>query len=131
MRISDWSSDVCSSDLLHRIDERPVNVDRSDEANGPNNRSGDALSNEAMAIRSPMMRTVVAGALLWIAGCSEPESGPIAVSAIGDPPTLVNPNLKRLDPASAFLSDAAAQGLAIGRAAVCTPLTNAHLVCRL
>src|SRR3546814_17335809 len=63
-----------------------------------------------MAIRSPMMRTVVAGALLWIAGCSEPESGPIAVSAIGDPPSLVNHNLKRLAPASAFLIEAAAQG---------------------
>src|SRR3546814_6966448 len=110
-----------------------------------------------MAIRSPMMRTVVAGALLWIAGCSEPESGPIAVSAIGDPPSLVNPNLKRLDPASAFLIEAAAQGLVqfdatgqvqpalaqswivsddglrytIGRAHVCTPVTNAQIVCQL
>ena len=57
------------------------------------------------------MRAVVAGALLWVAGCSEPESGPIVVSAIGEPPSLVNPNLERLDPASAFLIEAAAQGL--------------------
>lgn len=54
---------------------------------------------------------MAAGALLWVAGCSEPESGPVVVSAIGEPPALVNPNLKRLDAASAFLLEAAAQGL--------------------
>ncbi len=64
-----------------------------------------------MAIRSHRTRALVAGALLWIAGCSEPESGPIVVSAIGGPPELVNPNLERLDAASAFLIEAVGQGL--------------------
>ncbi|PWG01448.1 ABC transporter substrate-binding protein [Sphingosinicella humi] len=64
-----------------------------------------------MAIRSHRTRALVAGALLWIAGCSEPETGPIVVSAIGGPPELVNPNLKRLDAASAFLIEAVGQGL--------------------
>ncbi len=49
--------------------------------------------------------------LLALAGCDETESGPIAVSAIGAPPELANPNLKRLDAPSAFLVEAVAQGL--------------------
>jgi ABC-type oligopeptide transport system substrate-binding subunit len=49
--------------------------------------------------------------LLLVAGCRENESGPIAVSAIGGPPRLVNPNLKPLDPPSAYLVEAVAQGL--------------------
>ena len=50
-------------------------------------------------------------ALLLLQGCDEAETGPIAVSAIGAPPKLVNPNREPLDAASAFLVDAAAQGL--------------------
>lgn len=45
------------------------------------------------------------------AGCSEPGTGPIVVSAIGGPPALVNPNLTPLDPPSAYLVAATAQGL--------------------
>lgn len=51
------------------------------------------------------------GSLLLVGGCRETETGPIAVSAIGGRPELVNPNLKPLDPASAFLIEAVAQGL--------------------
>ena len=40
-----------------------------------------------------------------------PESGPIEVSAIGGPPRLANPNLEPLDPPTAFLTEAVAQGL--------------------
>jgi oligopeptide transport system substrate-binding protein len=50
-------------------------------------------------------------ALVLLAGCREAATGPIRVSAIGGPPQLVNPNLQPLDPASAFLLEAAAQGL--------------------
>ena len=50
-------------------------------------------------------------ALLLVAGCGEGERGPLVVSAIGGPPELVNPNLTPLDPPSAFLLEAAAQGL--------------------
>ncbi len=50
-------------------------------------------------------------ALLLLAACGESESGPIRVSAVGAEADLVNPNLRELDPASAFLAEAVAQGL--------------------
>lgn len=46
-----------------------------------------------------------------LAGCEQQPSGPIVVSAIGAEPKLVNPNLERLSPASAYLISAVAQGL--------------------
>jgi peptide/nickel transport system substrate-binding protein len=57
------------------------------------------------------IRAGLAAALLGLAACGAPESGPIEASAIGGPPRLVNPNLEPLDPPSAFLADAVAQGL--------------------
>src|SRR3954463_5349921 len=62
-----------------------------------------------MAIRFPLLGALAFASLL--AGCGEEASGPVAVSAIGAPPTLANPNLTPLDPPSAFLLEAAAQGL--------------------
>ncbi|HEX2762513.1 MAG TPA: ABC transporter substrate-binding protein [Allosphingosinicella sp.] len=50
-------------------------------------------------------------ALLLLAGCGEDGGGPIAVSAIGPSPRLVNPNREPVDTPSALLMDAAAQGL--------------------
>lgn len=50
-------------------------------------------------------------AALALTACDEPETGPVAVSATGAPPRLVNPNLQPLDAASAFLVEATAQGL--------------------
>lgn len=50
-------------------------------------------------------------ALLALSGCSQPETGPIEVSAIGRPPALVDPNRIALDAPSAFLMEAVAQGL--------------------
>src|SRR5688572_7686746 len=67
------------------------------------------LSLGSMATRHPLAFTLVAA--LFLAGCEETESGPIAVSAIGGRPELVNPNLQPLDPPSAFLVEAVAQGL--------------------
>lgn len=49
--------------------------------------------------------------MLVVSGCRQPESGPIVVSAIGAPPRLVNPNRTLLDPPSAMLATAVAQGL--------------------
>jgi peptide/nickel transport system substrate-binding protein len=46
-----------------------------------------------------------------LAGCRQPETGPVEVVAIGKDPAFVNPNLQPLDPPSAFLLQAAAQGL--------------------
>src|SRR5687768_14321176 len=51
------------------------------------------------------------GLVLLAASCRDKESGPIEVSAIGARPELANPNLKALDPPSAFLVEAVAQGL--------------------
>ncbi|HEY5712367.1 MAG TPA: ABC transporter substrate-binding protein [Allosphingosinicella sp.] len=48
---------------------------------------------------------------LCLAGCGEESTGPIAVSAIGGPPVLANPNLQPLDPPAAYLTEAVAQGL--------------------
>jgi peptide/nickel transport system substrate-binding protein len=51
------------------------------------------------------------GAALLLLGCRETESGPVAISAIGAPPTLANPNRVALDPPSALLAASTAQGL--------------------
>jgi oligopeptide transport system substrate-binding protein len=64
-----------------------------------------------MTLFRPLLRAGLAAALLGLAACGAPESGPIEVSAIGGPPRLANPNLEPLDPPSAFLIDAVAQGL--------------------
>jgi oligopeptide transport system substrate-binding protein len=64
-----------------------------------------------MAIRRLCRTAPLAAAALALAGCGADAGGPIAVSAIGGPPRLVNPNLQALDPASAFLTEALAQGL--------------------
>ncbi len=50
-------------------------------------------------------------ALLALAGCGAPETGPVEVSAIGAPPRLGDANRMPLDPPSAFLTEAVAQGL--------------------
>jgi oligopeptide transport system substrate-binding protein len=48
---------------------------------------------------------------LLVAGCGGEESGPISISAVGGEPRIVNPNRDPLDPPSAILLEAAAQGL--------------------
>jgi oligopeptide transport system substrate-binding protein len=45
------------------------------------------------------------------AGCASSTEGPIAISAIGEVPAPVNPNLAPLGPPSALLLEATAQGL--------------------
>ena len=64
-----------------------------------------------MLIRTRIAGPLAAAALMLGAGCDKPETGPVVVSAIGGAPRLVNPNLTLLDPASAFLLTATAQGL--------------------
>ena len=49
--------------------------------------------------------------LAILSACREQESGPVVVSVIGGPPSSPNPNLEPLNPASAFLAEATAQGL--------------------
>src|SRR3546814_10390143 len=92
MRISDWSSDVCSSDLL------------------------------------------VQSRVCSLPGCfrAEPVSDQIM------PPGCYGADGKEADRRSALTSDrqtdvfpALGTDMQIGRAPVCTPVTNAHLLCRL
>lgn len=56
------------------------------------------------------LATALAAALA-LAGCGQPETGPIEVSAIGGPPALVDPNRVALDATTAFFTEAVAQGL--------------------
>lgn len=63
-----------------------------------------------MVTRFPLMPGLIAAALL-AAGCSDEESGPISISAVGGEPRIVNPNRDPLDPPSEILLEAAAQGL--------------------
>jgi oligopeptide transport system substrate-binding protein len=53
----------------------------------------------------------LAAACLCLSACGGAAGGPIDVSAIGAAPRLANPNLQPLDPPSAFLAEAVAQGL--------------------
>jgi oligopeptide transport system substrate-binding protein len=57
----------------------------------------------------PAMRLLAASVLL--AGCGDKATGPISVSAVGGEPRIANPNREPLDPPSASLLEAAAQGL--------------------
>jgi peptide/nickel transport system substrate-binding protein len=57
------------------------------------------------------IRALIAGCALFLAGCVGEETGPVKVSAIGGPPRLANPNQGPLDAPSAYLMEAAAQGL--------------------
>ena len=58
-----------------------------------------------------LARAGLAAALACLSACGGPAGGPIDVSAIGGPPRLANPNLRPLDPPSAYLTEAIAQGL--------------------
>ncbi|MBV9929772.1 MAG: ABC transporter substrate-binding protein [Alphaproteobacteria bacterium] len=57
-----------------------------------------------------LLRAALAATLI-VAGCTRPEEGPIAVSAIGGPPRLLNPSREPLDAPSAYLLQTTAQGL--------------------
>lgn len=59
-------------------------------------------------------RTLLSAGLLCclaLASCDRAETGPVAVSAIGEAPKLANPNLQLLDAPSALLVENVAQGL--------------------
>src|SRR3546814_2332062 len=147
MRISDWSSDVCSSDLLAAIDalgiETIIDLRGDDEREAhPCRRSGNFAGRVLFAdgitaglaphlqaaggaidvgtARARMIDTyaddlfLVRGHVLMICGTGYVE----VIAATGDS--------VRVQTASG-----ARTGLyEIGRAHVCTPVTNAHLVCR-
>src|SRR3546814_5049094 len=89
MRISDWSSDVCSSDL-------PVRPDRPQHGFGLELGQDHVLGAE---IPGPQQHRIA----------TDMAEGHHAQARIGARPAIQQ----------------------IGRAHVCTPVTNAHLVCRL
>jgi peptide/nickel transport system substrate-binding protein len=58
-----------------------------------------------------LLALLLAAAVPALGGCRKVESGPIEVVAIGGAPRLANPNTDPIDAGSAFLMQAAAQGL--------------------
>ena len=68
------------------------------------------VSGAAMSILARSAVLVPALALL-LAGCTERETGPVTVAAIGAAPSFANPNRGPIEAPSAFLLEAAAQGL--------------------
>ena len=63
-----------------------------------------------MKSRFLLLGSIVAATVV-IAGCDENRSGPVRISAVGGIPARINPNLEKLDTASATLLLATAQGL--------------------
>src|SRR3546814_4821671 len=101
MRISDWSSDVCSSDLARRR-----------AATG--GRLGDAGEQPLPGLEDGTPAPVGAAVVQWRSfRRGQPFRLPIQAAA------------------AATLATRAMSSGEIGRAHVCTPVTNAHLVCRL
>jgi peptide/nickel transport system substrate-binding protein len=63
-------------------------------------------------MRNRIALAAAAAALaLGAGGCHDAQQGPVAVSAIGAAPRLVNPSREALDASSAYLLESAAQGL--------------------
>src|SRR3546814_1319927 len=100
MRISDWSSDVCSSDLAARA----------------------AHEHDTLVV----VITGGHGELFW-QRFSGVTLDPLSEMASTPIPTLAS----LLPDERVFGTGAPALTAEIGRAHVCTPVTNAHLVCRL
>src|SRR3546814_1239762 len=110
MRISDWSSDVCSSDLIaaahlvehRRSDEHARHTDRMTERNA----GAIDVQNVEPAVAFAPAPLLEDGENLGRGGLVEFDQSDVA-------PVAPRP------------------GEQIGRAHVCTPANHAHLVCRL
>src|SRR3546814_4570771 len=134
MRISDWSSDVCSSDLLSAVET--VNPDLPSTL--------DAAALCKMADRGQISGGILDGPLAFDNAISEAaarEKGIVSPVA-GKAEVLVVPNLEAgnmLAKQLTFLGGADTAGavlgarvpIKIGREHICTPVTNANLECRL
>src|SRR3546814_1145474 len=116
MRISDWSSDVCSSDLARWIDCTVDSISTTTPRLSPRD------SCEPIPITS-----------IGLPG----EYSPTSATTLEVP--MSSPTMSALSPLR-FMSGGRDWGLGIGdsekpgkigRAHVCTPVTTAHLVCRL
>src|SRR3546814_5322963 len=128
MRISDWSSDVCSSDLCPawiRTTIDGVRV-RSLAVRRRGNKARDlgggfprVKGTIGRAARRLLRRMCDACCRIPFDDCHRPFKVVLSSNELGS-----------ADPARGRGSLDAARG-EIGRAHVCTPVTNAHLVCRL
>src|SRR3546814_4835521 len=128
MRISDWSSDVCSSDLL------PASGLASPSLASPRfMRTAVSSMTRSSALSKPSRSRKCRGG----AGCSVVISGRLRDGAAGALDGLHGffhlavLDDERRQQAHDVLGGANRQQPQIGRAHVRTPVTNAHLVCRL
>src|SRR3546814_1231118 len=112
MRISDWSSDVCSSDLDAIADRLFV-------------RAADLPEGE---VRVPLKEIHLnrCPALIQWEHLREPDFQRLAID-----PAVVEARAARLRAVPPALAGTVRRVFVIGRAHVCTPVSNAHLVCRL
>ena len=75
-------------------------------------RSGLKIRFPRSAGSSPAVRTILLGLTVTLAACNQrPDTGAVIVSAIGDPPRLVDTARTRADPAARLFADATAEGL--------------------
>src|SRR3546814_2298378 len=115
MRISDWSSDVCSSDLLMPMGRVTLR--------------GRARPVDVFTLRPDLSAAQRARIADLVAAHAEERSAFVTCATavreeFGDDPAILF-LLERLNETDS------GESYAIGRAHVCTPVTNAHLVCRL
>src|SRR3546814_10641952 len=136
MRISDWSSDVCSSDLTNaaHIEARLREI--------------DGLLQQQSGLAGQLTEGLSAGLEQLSARFAALENdGGARNQRLGDAISALTQEAERMEHALAS-GNVAADGLIsreealllaldsgareqIGRAHVCTPITNAHIVCRL
>src|SRR3546814_10115315 len=119
MRISDWSSDVCSSDLRDRADQRSSHygqtASNSRTARRANCAPKDWWSRGGSANAANSGKC--GGAFAWFDRTDRSKG--LQTDAMGDEQSRHGRGRARC-----------AHCEEIGRAHVCTPVTNAHLVCR-
>src|SRR3546814_5402495 len=120
MRISDWSSDVCSSDLANTLSDGVVSDIWFDAHAYKGEEAAEntiSETQEAMSEAARILRIVADQA-----AASPAASNPLAVSKADAWPNPSGP---------IWLTDMEARYIADpqnGRAHVCTPVTTAHLV---
>src|SRR3546814_3980243 len=111
MRISDWSSDVCSSDL----DTGSLTVDRNID--------------RRRAIRAKAVGRFRKRAQIDVIFLEKASIAEYDCLVVDDADDAFAHGL--VDPRWLYEREPAILSRQIGRAHVCTPVTNAHLVCRL
>src|SRR3546814_10604912 len=110
MRISDWSSDVCSSDL-HR--ERPAYASPSELSVRPKSFSLRCRADRSIPMKAAVRERLPEKRLIWIRRYSRPKFSRASFSGIA----VNDSELGRISES--------------GRANGSTPVTNEHIVTRL